>query len=95
MANKVQNVTFTEALERNKGLMMKIIKDTYHGEPKTSWDNVLDGVLEYFTLYANDEASENLVDKFERGEVDILEVASEFEQFLIFGGIEDINEYDK
>lgn len=83
----------TEIMSIKREALMEILKKYYEGEPKTSWDNVLDGVLSWFETYCGDDASNYLEEKYESGKIDTDELLWEFEQFLWF--IEDINEFDE
>lgn len=83
----------TETMSINREALMKILKEYYEGEPKTSWDNVLDGVLSWFETYCGDDASNYLEERYESGKIDTDELLWEFEQFVWV--IEDINEFDE
>lgn len=72
---------------------MMILRDQIDGEPRTSWDNVLNGVLYDFTMYADDEASDQLKEQYERGQIDDSEVIWQFDQFVMLA--ENINDYDQ
>lgn len=85
------NLMKTMKIEREA--FMEILKEYYEGEPKTSWNNVLDGVLFRFESYCDDEVSDWLKEKYESGAVDSDELLWEFEQFV--WTIEDINEFDE
>lgn len=84
--------TINNLIEEQRGRFMTVLRDQTDGEPRTSWDNVLNGVLYDFMAYADDEASEQLKEQYERGEIDDSEIIWQFDQFIMF--LEDINEYD-
>lgn len=84
--------TINNLIEEQRGRFMTVLRDQTDGEPRTNWDNVLNGVLYDFIAYADDEASEQLKEQYERGEIDDSEIIWQFDQFVMF--LEDINEYD-
>lgn len=63
----------------------------YTGEPATSWDEIFDAVLEDFKLYADDEASGNILDEFIEGDFDEIDMYNEFMNFVLF---KDLTDYD-
>lgn len=85
--------TITNLIEEKRESFMKVLQDQTTGEPRTSWNYVLDGLLYDFEAYANDEASEFIDEQYSRGEIDDNEILWQFEQFVMF--LEDINEYDE
>lgn len=84
-------MTVNEVLTANREKLMEILKDNYTGDPKTSWGNILDNVVDWFECYCGDETSEFLNEQFETGKIDTNELLWRFEQFVMF---DDINEYD-
>lgn len=85
--------TISNLLTEKRAEFMKLLKENTEGEPRTSWDNVLDGLLMWFEIYCSDETSEFLDEKYNSGEIDDNEILWEFEQFIVYA--EDINDYDK
>ena len=83
----------TEIMTIKREAFMEILKEYYEGEPKTSWDKVLDEVLCEFELYCGDDVSNWLEERYESGKIDSDELLWEFEQFV--WTIEDINEFDE
>ena len=83
----------TEIMTIKREAFMEILKEYYEGEPKTSWDKVLDKVLCEFELYCDDDVSNWLEERYESGKIDSDELLWEFEQFV--WTIEDINEFDE
>jgi len=84
-------MTVNEVLTANREKLMEILRENFVGDPKTSWGNILDNVVDWFECYCCDEASEFLNEQFETGKIDTNELLWRFEQFVIF---DDINEYD-
>ena len=82
-----------ETFVTDREAFLETVKENFEGEPRTSWDNILDGVLAWFAAYCDDDASNWLRERYESGEVDTDELLWEFEQFL--WGLEDINDYDE
>ena len=91
-----------ETVLRNKDAYIQRWQEDYEGEPKTSWDNIFDTVVEDFTLFCDDEASadldkstgwfgDTLATKFADGEITADDINAEFESFIRFL---DLNEYD-
>lgn len=71
---------------------MNIVEDNYGRDFKTGLENVTENLIEEFERYANDEASDFLIDEIDGDTERYLE---EFENFILFSLREnDINEYD-
>lgn len=84
--------TINNLIEEKRDRFMQILRDQIEGEPRTSWNNVLDLLLQDFEAYAGDDASGFIDEQYERGEIDDSEIIWQFDQFIMF--LEDINEYD-
>lgn len=84
--------TINNLIEEKRDRFMQILRDQIEGEPRTSWNNILDLLLYDFEAYTDDEASGFIDEQYERGEIDDNEILWQFEQFVMF--LEDINEYD-
>ena len=80
-----------EIFRINKDAYIWQFGEDYTGTPKTGWDNVYDNVVDEFMRYADDEASEFILEKYESGEYTDNDVLDEFDQFLMF---RDLNDYD-
>lgn len=80
-----------EDIELNKSAYINRWQREYEGEPDTTWDNIWDNVLEEFKLYANDEASGFIEDKFYNGELSADDMDNEFEHFIMWA---DLGVYD-
>ena len=87
-------MTVNEVLTANRDKLMEILRENFVGDPKTSWGNILDNVVDWFESYCDDEASGFLDEQFESGLLNADDLIGEFDQWLSFGGIEDINEFD-
>ena len=87
-------MTVNKVLAANREKLMEILRENFTGDPKTSWENILDNVADWFESYCDDEASGFLSNQFESGLLNADDLIGEFDQWLSFGGIEDINEFD-
>lgn len=56
-------MTVNEVLTANREKLMEILKENFKGDPKTSWGNILDNVMDWFECYCGDEASEFLAEQ--------------------------------
>lgn len=90
-AANIGDVNPYEYIELSRDAYIQRWANEYEGKPSTDWDNIFDNVLEDFKLYANDEASGFIEDKFREGEYTEDDMDSEFEQFIMF---HDLNDYD-
>ena len=84
-----------EKMEIKREDLMEILKEYCEGNPKTSWDYVLNGVLCWFESYCDDEASNWLEKRYENGEVDTNELLWEFEQFVWGLNIYEFDDFDE
>lgn len=71
-------------------------RNTYDGEPSTSWDTIFDNVVDEFERYCDDEASSygedrTLKEKFDAGVLSEADMLTEFYDFIRFI---DISDYD-
>lgn len=71
-------------------------RNTYDGEPSTSWDEIFDNVVNDFELYCDDEASSygedrTLKEKFDAGVLSESDMLTEFYDFIRFI---DVSDYD-
>lgn len=80
-----------EQIELSKPAFIAQWQSESEGEPDTSWDNIFENALEDFKLYADDEASGNILDDFIDGDLDEIDMVNEFEQFIMW---KDLAEYD-
>ena len=80
-----------EDIERSKDAYIQKWSNEYTGEPATSWDSIFDKVLTEFTLYADDEASGFIEQKFYDGELTSEDMIDEFDQFIFWL---DLSDYD-
>lgn len=81
-----------EDIERSKdAYIYQWSTEDYTGTPATSWDNIFYNVLEEFTLYADDEVSGFLSDKFDEGKITTNDMLDEFDQYIMWL---DLNDYD-
>ena len=87
-----QEFTFNEIMECNRGVMKKIMLDIWGDEtPRTSWDNVLDNLIETFKLYCGDEASEFMAERFMNDSISINDIMAEFEMWVLWADMEDFD----
>ena len=87
-------MTVNKVLAANREKLMEILRENFTGDPKTSWENILDNVVDWFERYCDDEASGFLDEQFESGLLNADDLIGEFDQWLSFGGIDDINDFD-
>ena len=81
-----------EQIELSKPAFIAQWQSESEGEPDTSWDNIFENALEDFKLYADDEASGNILDEFIEGDFDEIDMCNEFEQFIMW---KDLADYDQ
>lgn len=81
-----------EQIELSKPDIIAQWQSESEGEPDTSWDNIFENALEDFKLYADDEASGNILDEFIEGDFDEIDMYNEFEQFMMW---KDLADYDQ
>lgn len=85
-------LTFDKIMEYNRGVMKKIMLDTWGDEtPHTSWDNVLDNLIETFKLYCGDEASNFMEEQFMNDSISITDVMAEFGMWVLWADMEDFD----
>lgn len=88
-------MTISAVINQSRAYYINKFSHEYNGEPKTSWDNILDNLIAEFESYADDEASTGsygtLLEGFNNGDCSEIDIDNYFDTFTDFL---DINNYD-